>query len=345
MLPIIILNWNGLEDTQACLASLEEQSYQDFEVYLVDNGSAQEEVEALQKSYANHPQIRLICNPENRGFTLANNQVLRDLLPRTEAPYVLLLNNDTVAEPDFLEQMLQAASQQKADMVSARMVNYYQRDRMDNAGHSLLNTLEVLPIGNDEPVEQFGHSFENWGACGGAALYASEMLREIGIFDERFRNGYEDVELGLRAVLCGYRSCYAPRAVVYHKVSRSINKIRDFAYTLSIQRHVYYLMVKLFPLPVLLACLPFVLLRLLAALLINLLSLRVKFLRIQLAALGCLFGKDWRSFVRARRSFQRQQQLIGSWQIMKRMQFFLKKDWQRFVKYIWRREKMVFEKY
>lgn len=345
-IPIIILNWNGLEDTRECIDSLERQTYQDYIIYLVDNGSNPKEVEALQMLYAQHPKIQLHFNPDNLGFTRGNNVVLRELLTREkDLPFVVLLNNDTQVSPQWLAQLVKTAEQQQADMVASKMINYYERSRMDNAGHQMLNTLEILPLGNEEPITVFNAPLENMGPCAGAALYTTAMLRDIGLFDEHFQNGYEDVELGLRGIICGYRSVYAPQAVVYHKVSRSVNKIRDFEYTLSIQRHVYYIIAKLIPTGAFLACLPFFLFRTLAAFGINSLFFRRKFLRIQYHAIRWVFTDGWRELRQNRKEFFSRHQAISSRKLIGKMDFFLKKDIQRFYKYLIRGEKMVFEKY
>ncbi|MCB0630656.1 MAG: glycosyltransferase family 2 protein [Saprospiraceae bacterium] len=345
-IPIIILNWNGLADTEECITSLEEQSYQNFVIHLVDNGSNAAEVNAIKELYLHHPRTRLHLNPENLGFTLGNNRILKTILKQSPlSPYVVLLNNDTSVTPNWLEQLIATAIDQKVDMVASRMINYYERSKMDNAGHQMLNTLEILPIGNEEPITDFDQHLENIGPCAGAALYSTSMLQQIGLFDERFRNGYEDVELGLRGIVCGYRAVYAPDAIVFHKISRSVNKIRDFDYTLNIQKHIYYIIAKLIPAYTLLSCLPFLLFRTFAALLINLLFLRWKFLRVQIQALRWVFGSGRKVLISAHQKFFQENDTISSMQLLKKMDFFLKRDIKRFYKYIVRREKMVFEKY
>lgn len=345
-IPIIILNWNGLADTQECLHSLAQQTYQNYRVYLVDNGSAEAEASELRKLFSGHPKVTLHFNEKNLGFTLGNNQMLRKILADESAsPYLVLLNNDTEVAPQWLEELIRTADAEKADLVASKMINYFARERMDNAGHLMLNTLEILPLGHDEPVTNYEEKLENIGPCGGAALYRTEMLRKIGLFDEHFTNGYEDVELGLRAIVCGYRSVYAPGAVVYHKISQSINKIRDFEYTVNIQRHIYYIIAKLVPAGAFWICFPFLLFRTLVGLLVNTLFLRPKYLRIQLQAIRWVFW-DGRHFLRqSRQFFFKNHQVIPSYKLLGKMDFFLKKDIQRFYKYMVQGEKMVFEKY
>lgn len=344
-IPIIILNWNGLADTRECIASLEKQTYSNFIIHLVDNGSAAEEVAVLETVYGDHPRIKLHLNTENLGFTRGNNRILEGLLQQASlSPYIVLLNNDTSVEADWLEKLLNTATAHEADMVASCMVNYYDRSKMDNAGHQLLNTLEVLPLGHDEAVAGYRKQLDNAGPCAGAALYRTAMLQEIGCFDEHFRNGYEDVELGLRGIVCGYRAVYAPDAVVYHKISQSINKIRDFEYTLGIQKHIYYIIAKLIPTGALMVCLPFLLFRTIAALLINLVFMRKRFLRVQLLALQWLLGSGWKTLRQSRKAFFQRHQTISSMALLLKMDFFLKKDIQRFYKYIVQRQRMVFER-
>ncbi|MDX1477017.1 MAG: glycosyltransferase, partial [Saprospiraceae bacterium] len=343
VVPIIMLNWNGFADTRECWASLRAQSWSRFKLYLLDNGSDHPEPDLLRKEMADDHRVQLIFSQTNLGFTGGVNMVLREhVLPETESPYVVLLNNDTVAQPHWLAELVAAAAD--ADMVASKMINYYDRQRMDNAGHTLLTTLEVLPIGHDRPAALFNHPFENVGPCGGAALYRTDMLRDIGVFDPYFQNGYEDVELGLRGVLCGYRSVFAPGAVVYHKISRSVNRVRDLQYTVGIQRNIYYLTGKLMPGTALLLCAPFVLLRSLLALVINLLALRPRYLKIQILALWALITTDRKAISRARKAFAGRRR-IGALALLARTEFFLRYDLRRFNKYILRREKMVFEKY
>jgi GT2 family glycosyltransferase len=111
---------------------------------------------------------------------------------------LVLLNNDTVVAEDWLDQLVSFAERTQADLVSSKMVQYYDRQLMDNAGHYLLPTGEILPIGFGKSIDRYGRSFKNRGPCAGAGLYRWDMLRQIGLFDDYFSTGYEDAELGLR---------------------------------------------------------------------------------------------------------------------------------------------------
>lgn len=345
-IPIIILNWNGLSDTLECIPSVLAQTYDAFHIYLVDNGSKAEQVQPLVEQYGQHPKISLILNTENLGFTKGNNVVMQQILDnQPDVKYIALLNNDTKVHPDWLKELVNCAKTQDASIVSSKMINYFQPEIMDNAGHKMLNTGEILPIGHAEPIEQYETSFENLGSCAGATLYEAAMLRKIGIFDDYFDTGYEDAELGLRAVVTGYKCVFAPKAIVWHKVSQSINKIRDFEYTLKIQVDIFYTCLKLLPLPVLLIhFIPFVIKNLIV-LVIDVVFRRWKFLKVMLYAFYVILFKDRQKVMAKRRAFFKQQSVVSTFSILPRLEFFLLFDIRRFKKYILEGETMVFEKW
>ncbi len=345
-IPIIILNWNGIADTLECLNSVFEQTYQEYQVYLLDNGSNAEDVRILKSEYENHPKVSLILEPENHGFTRGNNLVLNTyILTKTAYQYVVLLNNDTVVPEDWLENLLLSLDTHKADMIACKMINYYDRKRMDNAGHKMLNTAEVIPVGYAESVAEWNKVEENMGACAGAALYSVEMLRTIGVFDEYFDTGYEDAELGVRANVLGYKSIFEPSALVYHKESQSVNKIINYEYLLKIQLNIFYTYFKLMPIGFLLLNLPFLVFKYLTVLIIDVVFIRPRFLKIMLDALSKTMFKERETILAARRVFQQKHQTISSLKIQKKLEFFLWFDIKRFVKYVLLRKKTEFERY
>jgi len=359
---ILILNWNNAADTLACLQSLRGQTLREFRVLVLDNGSEAADRQQLKRDFPTDARFRLLTSPDNLGFTRGVNHLLREHILPGDDEFVVLLNNDTEAEPQWLEQLLAQAHRTGADMVASCMINYFARDRMDNAGHFVLNTGEILPLGHDEPVDDHQQARTNAGACAGAALYRVDMLRHIGLFDPFFHTGYEDAELGLRALLCGYDCQYAPQAVVYHKISRSINKIRDFQYTLKIQVDVFYSVLKCWPWPNLVLNLPFFAFKVFGITIMNLVFGRWKFMRVLWTALYRVLIRDRQAILRARRHFfaQAKPTLPGGmpkaklrfipqglpwYAFQQKLTFFLWFDLRRFYKYIWKREKMVFEKY
>ncbi len=345
-IPILTLNWNGLEDTLECLQSLMDQSFRDFHVYLLDNGSEGDDFRVLKKKWGAHPQVSLIHSRVNLGFTKGNNFLLKEIFIQEDLPeYLILLNNDTSVNPDWLENLINAARKHNADVVSCKMINYYQRNSMDNAGHFMLNTAEIIPIGHGEPVERYSKVFENFGSCAGATLYSTAMLKEIGFFDEYFNTGYEDAELGARAIVLGYKCIFEPSAVVYHKISRSVNKIMNYQYLRKIQLNIFYTYFKLMPYGVLLINLPSFFFKYGSIIIIDILFLRWKFLKLMLEAIYISAVKDRKTILEARKAFFRQNRPISSIQIIKKQTFFLWFDIKRFFKYVVFRRKTQFEKY
>ncbi len=345
MIPIITLNWNGLSDTLECVEALEKQSYQDFMLYLVDNGSEADNVEVLTEKFGNHPKINLILNKENLGFTKGNNVIMRQLLEEGKYEYIALLNNDTAVHEDWLKNLVESAKRNNADVVTSKMINYFNRKVMDNAGHWMLNTAEIIPIGHAEPIENYTEYAENIGACAGAALYSTKMLNEIGVFDEYFETGYEDAEIGLRANILGYKTIFEPTAICNHKVKQSINKIMNFEYILKIQLNILYTYFKLMPWGVILINLPSFLFKYIAIIIIDIVFIRPKFLKVMVYAWYRTFFQEWGKIRKSRKAFFKKHKPISSFKILKKMEFFLWFDIKRFWKYVILRQNTEFEKY
>jgi len=344
IIPIVTLNWNGLEDTFECLEAVFKQTYPHFVIYLVDNGSKGNDAQILQEKYGNHEKVVLILNDENLGFTKGNNRVMENLL-KEDYNYIALLNNDAMADEYWLENLVKSAKKHKAGMVATKMISYFHRQQMDNAGHKMLNTAEIIPIGHMEPIEEYEEVFENVGACAGAVLYDANMLREIGIFDEYFETGYEDAEIGVRAMVLGYKCIFEPTAIVYHKISQSVNKILNYEYILKIQLNIFYSYFKLMPLGVLLINFLSFVFKYGIIIVIDILFLRIRFLKIMCDAIWTTMTKERKTILKNRREFLKKHKTISTFSILKKMDFFLWFDIKRFFKFIILRKKTTFEKY
>lgn len=345
VLPIIILNWNGTDDTIECLNSLENQTYNNFHIYLIDNNSKKEELDKLIKFVKNKKNINFILNSSNLGFAGAHNKIFKEIINEGKYDFVFLLNNDTVVEKEFVESIWRRIEQSpKTGMVSTKMINYHNKETINNLGHKLLNTGEILPIGNNEPIEKYTSSFHNAGASGGGALYSVNMLKSIGIFDNYFVTGYEDAELGVRALITGYELIFDPDIIIYHKVGASVNKIRDYEFTLKIQLDILYSYFKLMPIPVIIVNAPFYFVRTIVLLLLFLFTFRLKYFKI--------FFKGWYLFLtkelkktKAERNKIKPQIKLSSFQIIKQQEFFLIDNIRRFWIYFINRKKTIFELY
>ena len=300
-----------------------------FEVILVDNNSDNGEGRQLQQLYEDHDNITVILNEENYGFTRGNNKVMQDLLDKNRYSHIALLNNDTVVTPSWLFHLYKAAIEKDADMVSSKMVNYYDRSIMDNAGHFMLNTAEILPVGHAQPIENYTDSFKNLGACGGGALYSTRMLRQIGLFDEFFDTGYEDAEFGLRANMAGFTSVFAPKAVLFHKISRSIKKIRDDDYFIKIQRNIFYTYIKLIPFRYIFFNIPFITVKYLFLLIGAILTMNFRLIKLHWKTIWSFFSKDLSNALESRKKMKNKYK--SNQEYLKRINFFFKTDVRRFM--------------
>ncbi|MGD2165113.1 MAG: glycosyltransferase family 2 protein [Anaerolineae bacterium] len=211
---VIIPNWNGLEHLPRCLDSLYAQTLTDIEIIVADNGSSDGSLGLLADRY---PEVHVLALGENRGFAGACNAGMRV----ARAPIKVLLNNDTEADARWLEEVMDAFGRHpEAGMVASKMLLFDKRDTFHTAGD--FYRVDGLP-GNrgvwQEDEGQYDREEYVFGACGGSAAYRGAMLEQIGLLDEDFFYSNEDVDLAWRAQLMGWRCVYAPRAVVYHKLS------------------------------------------------------------------------------------------------------------------------------
>lgn len=240
LIPIVILNWNGLEVTEECLQALETQSYQKFEIHLVDNGSLKAEKKQIKALVEGNPKIILYDFEENLGFAKGCNKVLRKLIEAKKYQYVALLNNDTVPQENWLFELVQATQKMGWDMVASKQLFYEEPQIIDNAGLTLLVTTEILPIGAREHAKDFEKPFACLCPSAGAGFYKLEIFEKAGLFDPFFKTCYEDAELGLRAALQGFKAGYWPKAKILHRVSYSVNRIKKDDYGKVLQTNMLY---------------------------------------------------------------------------------------------------------
>ncbi len=339
--PIVILNWNGLEDTIRCVEhalSLEDVT---FHIMVVDNGSSGPDFEVLSERFQHVKQVTVQKNNDNLGFARGMNKAIKDILNSEEPPsHIALLNNDAFVDPKWLVEML-AVAKEGADAVTSCMRREAAPDRLDNAGHLFLNTGEVLPRGAGDPQVAYNEVKEVEGFCGGGCLLSTQMLEEIGVFDEFFSTGYEDAELGLRAILAGYRVKYCPTASLSHKMSASIDKIRDIDYAVNLQVNIYFTYFKLMPISVILFNLPWIFVKTLMLLTVPVILGRWRLARVQAAALWRFFNRMG-DVIKARQT--RPATRLSFINIIERQAFFAPIYFRYFSRFIVRGERTVFEK-
>lgn len=219
---IIILNWNGIRDTLECLASLGRLQYPNFEIFVVDNGSDNNEANDLQRQFGTW--IRILKNQKNLGYAEGNNQAARIVLEEGKSDYILFLNNDTIVDADFLHRMIRVAEQDtNIGIVGPKICWYQQRDVLLFVGGDInLFFGEARHRGlfkRDDPRFQKCRSVDY--IEGSAMLVKTSLLKEVGIFDSIFFCYWEDVDLSLRAKRRGWKCVIVPESRIYHKVSSS----------------------------------------------------------------------------------------------------------------------------
>ena len=238
-LSIIIPHWNGKVHLEDCLGSLRVQSYQDFVVILVDNGST-DGSQAYVKAY--FPEVVLLELGENKGFTGACNAGIKS----TNTPYVVLLNNDTEVDKNWAAEVMGGFERhENAGILASKMLLFNQRDTFHNAGD--LTYLDGTPNNRgvwQKDIGQFDHEEAVFSACGGSSAFRRTMLDQIGLLDDDFFFSCEDVDLAWRAQLAGWDVIYIPTAIVYHKLKATGGNVTGSYYD---GRNFLYLLWKNYP--------------------------------------------------------------------------------------------------
>lgn len=216
---IIILNWNGRDDTLACLAPLHQIDYTAYEIVVVDNGSTDDSVAAIRTSY---PQVTLIETGHNLGYVGGNNVGL-EYANATHADYALLLNNDTEVAPDFLSLLVDAAeTDPKIGIVGPTIYYHTEPERIWSAGGAIdwargstwmvgLNEIDRGQFGGAPRPVDF--------VTGCALLIKMPVVAQMGLLDPRFFAYYEETEWCVRVARAGFKILHVPQAKLWHKIS------------------------------------------------------------------------------------------------------------------------------
>jgi GT2 family glycosyltransferase len=221
---IIILNWNGLEDTVECLESLKKITYPNYEVIVVDNGSQGNDAQVLKETFGDY--IHPIQNDRNYGFAGGMNIGMKYAMDNSQPDCLLLLNNDVAVAPDFLDHLVEAAMADASIGIAGPKVYYYDfPKRIQSAGskvrmvRGLTFSIGDKQIDNGQYEKQ--QDVDYMDAC---LLVKNEVVQKVGLFDEGYFCYWEDVDYCIRAKKAGYRVIYAPVARIWHKVGQSANK-------------------------------------------------------------------------------------------------------------------------
>ena len=232
MVTVVIPNYNGLRFMEDCFAALDLQVYRHFKVLVVDNGSTDGSVEWLKER-----GVPTIFLEKNTGFSGAVNVGIK----AADTPYVILLNNDTEPEPDYVGELVRAIGRsERIFSVSPKMVQMFNRELMDDAGDMYCVLGWAFQRGVGRSARKYNRACRVFSACAGAGIYRKCVFEEIGYFDEMHFAYLEDMDVGYRAKLYGYDNVFCPEAVVYHVGSgTSGSKYNSFKVKLAARNNVY----------------------------------------------------------------------------------------------------------
>ena len=245
-IAIIIINWNTYQLTFNCLKSLEACNYKNKTIFFVDNGSNDGSGDKIALEF---PEINYIKNEKNEGFTGANNKALNIILKQS-FDYVLLLNNDTEVEPDFLS-LLAASMESDKNLAATQplILDFPNKNTIWNAGGSF-NTFFGLSKTRYKGLiykpKLKIDTFTEWisGCC---ILVNIGVVKEVGLLDNRFFAYFEDVDWSIRMTNQGYKLGVVPKSIIYHHTSGSTKKnntsnegnLSPYAHYLNVRNHIY----------------------------------------------------------------------------------------------------------
>ena len=247
LLSVIIPNWNGKHFLTECIDSLKEQTFRDFEIILVDNGSTDGSAEFAGERYREF--IRVLRNKENLGFAGGNNVGIQ----AARGEYIVLLNNDTWADPHWLEELVKATQfDPPIGMWASKIYSYYKRNQIEAVGELIYwDGLSRARGQYEQDRGQYNAMEEIFFPPGCGAMYRKSLFDGIGLFDEDFFAYADDSEIGIRARLACWKCLYVPAAIVYHKNSGTAGQYSPLK-AFYVERNRFWITIKYFPLPLLL---------------------------------------------------------------------------------------------
>ena len=248
---IVVPNYNGKEFVGNCLDSLRKQNKNDFAIILVDNGSTDGSLELVKKNYQ---EVEVISLPNNTGFCGAVNTGIR----ASKSQYVILLNNDTEVEANFVEEMLKGIRRhENAFSCAAKMLQFDQRGCIDDAGNFYNALGWAYALGKGKADTSYNKERKIFSSCAGAAIYRRDVLDKIGLFDEEHFAYLEDTDIGYRAQIAGYDNWFIPAARVYHMGSATSGSTYNQFKIRYSSRNNIYMIAKNMPIAQLILNLPF----------------------------------------------------------------------------------------
>lgn len=239
-ITIVILNWNGYADTYECLKSLEKVNHKNLQIIIVDNGSDNNDIIKLESEFQG---IKIIRSEVNLGFTGGNNLGIKYAL-EIESDFIMLLNNDTVVTPKFINPLLRVFEKNKNAGIVAPIINYFdERDKIWSSGGKI-NKLRGAGISIPALVTQQDNFTEVKvefvsGCC---MLIPSSVLKKVGLFDDSYFLYSEDTDLCFRVIKNNYEIFISKDSLIYHKAKSSTkNELSVLALYYETRNRLYFI--------------------------------------------------------------------------------------------------------
>lgn len=235
---IIILNWNGCDDTIECVESCLKIDYEPTQILIVDNHSTDSSSENFRRHFPNLP---LIVTAENVGYAGGNNVGIKYAMNQG-ADYIFVLNNDVVVEPTVLAKLLGGMQAFPRATIAAPKVRYYDDRNVINSLGTSLDWFRLRPhLGEcgQRDQGQYTRVAKKDVLVGCALMIRCDALKEIGLFDEKFFMIHEDADWCLRNLRRGYENIVVPEAVVYHKGSKTSRPFSELTHYYSVRNFLY----------------------------------------------------------------------------------------------------------
>lgn len=241
---VVIPNYNGADMLAKAVDSVLEQSITDIKVLIVDNGSTDESRAIIKDYEAKDKRVEGILLDKNYGYTGGVNSGLTRAI-KEGVEFVAPFNNDAVAHKDWLKYLVEFLKTHEDFGAAACKLIHDTNNTFDSTAD--LYTVWGLPYprGRDEPVsDRYDSKTEIFGASGGASLYRTSMLADIGTFDQDFFAYYEDIDLSFRAQMAGYKVGFVPKSIVYHGIGKTSSKMRSGFLTYQFMKNTALVVIK-----------------------------------------------------------------------------------------------------
>ena len=222
---VIIPNWNGSEDLPGAIDSILAQSYRNFALVVVDNGSSDSSKDIIESYKQKDDRVRSVYRDKNYGYTGGVNPGFEIAIAEGKT-YAAPFNNDARADKDWLKHLVAYMDNHQNCGIATCNLLLGDGKTIDSTGDQYTVWGISFPRGrNEENAGQYNHDTAIFGASGGASIYRVDMLKKVGLFDQDFFAYYEDVDLSFRAQLAGWKVAFVPKAIVYHDQGKTAARL------------------------------------------------------------------------------------------------------------------------